>query len=102
VDVRIEVVGPRPGEKMHEELLTAEEGTTATRHEKIFCARKSGGPDDLFYERLAALFEAAEACDDEKVRAILKEMLPYYEPQPQAHDYRNVAPYPFDALSIQR
>src|SRR5690606_9799921 len=101
VDVGIEVVGPRPGEKMYEELLTAEEGTMATRHEKIFCARKSGGPDDLFYERLATLFKVAEACDDEKIRAVLKEILPYYEPQ--THSYPNVAPHRFDldALSIQ-
>jgi dTDP-4-dehydrorhamnose reductase len=37
-DIRIEFSGIRPGEKLYEELLTQEEGTTATRHEKIFVA----------------------------------------------------------------
>ena len=38
-DIAIEFVGLRPGEKLFEEILTAEEGTDATRHEKIFVAR---------------------------------------------------------------
>ena len=36
IDVPIVFTGPRPGEKFSEELLTAEEGTVATRHQKIF------------------------------------------------------------------
>ena len=35
-DIEIKYTGLRPGEKMYEELLMAEEGLTATRHEKIF------------------------------------------------------------------
>ncbi len=31
----------RPGEKLFEEILTAEEGTVASRHEKIFLAKDS-------------------------------------------------------------
>jgi len=37
-DLAIEFVGLRPGEKIFEEVLTAEEGTVATRHEKVFVA----------------------------------------------------------------
>lgn len=37
-DISIKFTGLRPGEKLFEELLTAEEGTRATRHEKIFVA----------------------------------------------------------------
>jgi len=37
-DVEIRFTGLRPGEKLFEELLTAEEGTTATTHQKIFIA----------------------------------------------------------------
>ena len=37
-DIKIEFSGLRPGEKLFEELLTAEEGTTSTKHEKIFVA----------------------------------------------------------------
>ncbi len=40
-DIDIVFTGIRPGEKLFEELLTAEEGTTKTKHEKIFKARSS-------------------------------------------------------------
>ena len=39
VDIKIEFTGLRPGEKLYEELLTAEEGLRATRNDKIFVAR---------------------------------------------------------------
>ena len=38
-DVEIEFTGIRPGEKLFEELLTAEEGSSATRHRRIFVAK---------------------------------------------------------------
>ncbi|MBU1752346.1 polysaccharide biosynthesis protein [bacterium] len=36
VDIPIEFIGIRPGEKLYEELLTTQEGTVATKHERIF------------------------------------------------------------------
>lgn len=51
VDIEIKFCGMRPGEKLFEELLTAEEGTDATAHERIFVARGkvpfSGSLDEL-------------------------------------------------------
>lgn len=38
-DIDIKITGMRPGEKLYEELLTAEEGTNATSHQRIFVAR---------------------------------------------------------------
>jgi FlaA1/EpsC-like NDP-sugar epimerase len=38
-DIKIEVTGLRPGEKLYEELLMSEEGLGETRHEKIFVGR---------------------------------------------------------------
>jgi len=40
-DIPIEFIGIRPGEKLFEEVLTAEEGTAKTSHEKVFIARCS-------------------------------------------------------------
>lgn len=40
IDIDIVFTGLRPGEKLFEELLTAEEGTDKTYHEKIFVARQ--------------------------------------------------------------
>ncbi|MBP2017882.1 FlaA1/EpsC-like NDP-sugar epimerase [Symbiobacterium terraclitae] len=41
VDIPIVFTGARPGEKLYEELLTTEEGTRATSHERIFIAPDS-------------------------------------------------------------
>ena len=38
-DIDIVFTGLRPGEKMFEEILTAEEGTVASKHEKVFIAK---------------------------------------------------------------
>jgi FlaA1/EpsC-like NDP-sugar epimerase len=39
VDIPIEFIGIRPGEKLYEELLTSQEGTVATKNERIFQTR---------------------------------------------------------------
>ncbi|UZE45115.1 polysaccharide biosynthesis protein [Selenomonas sputigena] len=38
-DIKIVYTGLRPGEKLYEELLTNEEGTTSTKHKKIYRAK---------------------------------------------------------------
>jgi len=48
VDIKIEYVGLRPGEKLFEELFLDEEGTLQKTHEKIFV----GKPFDLDYEKV--------------------------------------------------
>ena len=39
LDIEIKFTGIRPGEKLFEELLTAEEGSSATKHRRIFVAK---------------------------------------------------------------
>ena len=41
VDIPIEITGLRPGEKLYEEILMAEEGLQSTKHNKIFIAKPS-------------------------------------------------------------
>ena len=48
MDIKIEYVGLRPGEKLFEELFLNEEGTLQKTHEKIFV----GKPFDLDYEKV--------------------------------------------------
>ena len=76
VDIKIEFSGIRPGEKLFEELLTAEEGTSATRHEKIFTARNNGLPAEKFGDMLHALFESALQKDEEGIRCQLQKLIP--------------------------
>jgi FlaA1/EpsC-like NDP-sugar epimerase len=42
-DIDIVFTGMRPGEKLFEEMLTAEEGTSATRRDKIYVAKSGKG-----------------------------------------------------------
>ncbi|MCL6441699.1 MAG: polysaccharide biosynthesis protein, partial [Thermoleophilum sp.] len=41
VDIAIEIVGPRPGEKLHEELFNPDETPRPTAAEKIVCAERA-------------------------------------------------------------
>ncbi|HEY7966150.1 MAG TPA: nucleoside-diphosphate sugar epimerase/dehydratase [Solirubrobacteraceae bacterium] len=52
-DIPIEVIGPRPGEKLHEELFNPFEHPTPTASEKIWLARR----DAMDIERVEAIFD---------------------------------------------
>lgn len=56
-DIPIVFSGVRPGEKLFEELLTAEEGTTATHHSQIFVAKQKPLPYEWFEDCLKSLEE---------------------------------------------
>src|SRR5690606_22087780 len=73
--------GVRPGEKLFEELLLAEEGTLPSVHEKIFVARKQerlGG--SLFDRLLVDLLDAASEHDRARLRATFQALVPAYTP----------------------
>jgi FlaA1/EpsC-like NDP-sugar epimerase len=76
-DIKIEYTGIRPGEKLYEELLTAEEGTDVTHHEKIYVARSVDTIDHLD-EQLDSLIEVAKNGTREEVKNTFKEILPTY------------------------
>ena len=78
VDVEIQVTGLRPGEKLFEELLTAEEGTVASRYRKIFVARNNGFTDGDVHDLVDRLLEAASDRDEHGVRGLLRYMIPTY------------------------
>jgi FlaA1/EpsC-like NDP-sugar epimerase len=72
--------GVRPGEKLYEELLTAEEGTDTTTHEKIFIARMNntfaGSDQDLALQRL---WDIAQDGDRKRIIAQLRSLVPTYK-----------------------
>lgn len=76
-DIKIAHSGVRPGEKLYEELLTAEEGTDMTRHEKIFMARKKGVINDLEI-RLNRLKEVAKSGNLEAIKKEIFNIVPTY------------------------
>jgi len=80
VDIEIEFVGLRPGEKLHEELITGGEGIVRTPHEKIFVLK--GNTCDLPWlnQKIEELSELAHKQDGEGIKSKLKEIIPEYTP----------------------
>ena len=78
VDIEIQYSGIRPGEKMFEELLTAEEGTTMSQHKKIFIARNTTEPQGTFSSQLELLTEAARSGNEEWLRSEIKSLVPTF------------------------
>lgn len=60
-DIKIEIVGLRPGEKLYEEILMDEEGLTKTANEMIFVGHPIRMDEDKFFEHLNELIKQAEA-----------------------------------------
>jgi FlaA1/EpsC-like NDP-sugar epimerase len=58
IDIEIEYTGLRPGEKLYEELLLAEEGIKTTKHEHIFVAE----PLDVSYNEMLLHISSMENC----------------------------------------
>ena len=77
VDIKIEFVGLRPGEKLYEELLLDEEGLTKTANDKIFVIRPVPAPNQG--ELMTALEENIP--DDGDTRGMIKRFVPEYQPE---------------------
>ncbi|MGM0547622.1 MAG: polysaccharide biosynthesis protein [Bacteroidota bacterium] len=78
-DIQIKITGLRPGEKLFEELLNAEEGVIKTEHEEIFkavCSTKM--PPSVLESRINQLFALLEDEESNSVRALLKTIVPTY------------------------
>jgi FlaA1/EpsC-like NDP-sugar epimerase len=75
VDIPIVYTGVRPGEKLFEELLTAEEGTERTPYERLLVARLQEPPAG-WRDQLDTLVRAAHAEDEAQVRAALADLVP--------------------------
>jgi len=84
-DVDINFTGLRPGEKLFEEILTAEEGTDATKHEKIFVARNPSGYNLQQIEAMLSEFQSAlqipSSEGNTNIRELLKKYVKHYEGQ---------------------
>ncbi len=82
-DIAIVFTGRRPGEKLFEEVLTAEEGTVATQNQKIFMAKLSDINPLSLEEKLKQLEEIIDNSEKEKIIEFLKSFVPHYKPSPR-------------------
>jgi len=78
VDIPIVYTGVRPGEKLFEELLTAEEGTERTEYERLLVARLQEPPAGWRAD-LDELVQASRGGDEAAVRALLRRLVPTYQ-----------------------
>jgi FlaA1/EpsC-like NDP-sugar epimerase len=79
-DIVIVITKPRPGEKLFEEMLTAEEGTIATQNQKIFMAKLSGASAGGLYEKIENLEGAVFSLKKDKIANALAEIVPSFKP----------------------
>lgn len=89
-DIDIEVIGLRPGEKLHEELLIGE-GFLTTPHPKIMRAREAGLSEIRVAGALRALRTAVATSDSDGVRRVITECVEGYQPAVPAEAARSKA-----------
>lgn len=79
-DIMIEYTGLRPGEKLYEERLMAEEGLEKTENDRISVAKPIEMEDEAFFESLEVLKNAVyEEPDDAEVREMVRKIVPTYK-----------------------
>lgn len=84
VDIPIVYIGLRPGEKLHEELITEGEGIVPTSHEKIMVLRGTECNVDILNGKIDELAHLAYGQDVEQIKAHLREIVPEYRAHPHA------------------
>ncbi|MBW9148466.1 polysaccharide biosynthesis protein [Clostridium sp. CM028] len=77
-DIKIEITGLRPGEKLYEELLMSEEGLINTKHEKIFIGKPTFSDLDVMKDRLGELNAIIEKDDVTLLLSKIEEIVPTY------------------------
>ena len=79
-DIRIVYTGLRPGEKLYEEVLAADENSLPTPHPKLRIAKARPAPPDL-PDQLAPWLARTALPDDAAVREELARWVPEYQPR---------------------
>lgn len=86
-DIKFVFTGLRPGEKLYEELLTAEEGAESTHHKKIYKATIEKIDEFVLADCLDKL---EKECDSLTIITLIKRIVPTYQSK-QLNDKRRVA-----------
>ena len=76
--MEIKYTGLRPGEKLYEEMLSTEENTKPSFHEKIRIAKVREYDYDDVERDIEELIAIADSFDDMKTVAKMKAMVPEY------------------------
>lgn len=79
-DIKIVYTGLRPGEKLYEEVLAADENSLPTPHPKLRIARARAAPSN-FLDELTPWLARTSLPDDAVVRTELARWVPEYQPR---------------------
>ncbi|MDY6793350.1 MAG: nucleoside-diphosphate sugar epimerase/dehydratase [Thermodesulfobacteriota bacterium] len=80
VDIKIEYIGLRPGEKLYEELITEGENVVPTGHEKIMVLKGMECNLQTLNGQIEDLTALAPKQDEGRIKTKLKEIVPEYSP----------------------
>lgn len=85
-DISITVTGLRPGEKLYEELLIGD-NPMPTQHPRIMKAQEEYLPWVELHSKLSVLTEALDVNNVPLIRALLKDLVPGYQPEGDVVDW---------------
>jgi FlaA1/EpsC-like NDP-sugar epimerase len=80
-EITIRFIGLRPGEKLHEELITEGEGIVATAHEKIHVLRGNHCNLQELNTSIDELLAIVSSYDAPAIKNKLQQIVPDYKPQ---------------------
>ena len=95
VDIKIEYTGLRPGEKLYEEKLMAEEGLQKTDNELIHIGKPIPFDEEVFLGQLAQLMDAAYSNKENSIRSLIMGIVSTYKPE-------GVVPYAMKDATYKR
>ena len=79
-DIRIEMTGLRPGEKLYEELLSDRESTLPTPHPKLRIAQAGASRSEAWLAELETWISQPRSPGDDEVKRELARRVPEYKP----------------------
>ena len=82
IDIKIVTTGLRPGEKLYEELLLAEEGIKETKNKLIFVAKPISFDEDNFFSSLDNLYKLADD-ETDNIKDFIKSIVTNYKDEQQ-------------------
>lgn len=92
-DIAIDIIGLRPGEKIHEELLGTSENTTATYHHKIMIAKiKETDDEENVCDKIITLCDLNKEMNIKSTVLKIKEIVPEFISNNSKYEALDVKP----------
>ena len=77
VDIKIQITGLRPGEKLYEEILMEEEGLVDTPNKRIHIGKPIDLDENIFFKQLDELYKVAYE-ENKDIKDLIKQIVSTY------------------------